>query len=229
MYHYISEPPPGSDAYRIDLSTTPDTFRQQMAYLRDNGFTTIDLYDLTMAITGQTELPEKPVLITFDDGYLDNYESAFPILREYGFEGTFFIVSEFVDRGREGYMTWPMIEEMAAAGHRIEPHSRTHPDLVGKTHEELVWEILGSLETITAHIGYQPRYFCYPGGAYDETTIKMLQELDFWGAVTTANGSWHGFDNRYEWRRLRLHNDTTMHDFVRLLDPEGTVRGKPPG
>ena len=83
--------------------------------------------------------------------------------------------------------------------------------------------------TIAAHIGYRPRYFCYPGGDYNEATIQVLRDLDYWGAVTTASGSWHGFNNRFEWERLRLHNFTTMADFVRLVDLEGTVGGKSPG
>lgn len=228
MYHYISEPPADADIYRVDLSVSPDMFRQQMAWLRDNGYSTIDFYELTRAIVGHAELPEKPVLLSFDDGYLDNYDAAFPILQEYGFKGTFFIVTDFVDSGREGYMTWPMIEEMSRAGHRIESHSRTHPDLRDKSRDGLIWEILGSQQTIAAHIGYTPRYFCYPGGDYNADTIQMLRELDFWGATTTANDTWHGFNERFEWGRLRIRNNTTLQEFANVLDLEDTVRGKRP-
>jgi peptidoglycan/xylan/chitin deacetylase (PgdA/CDA1 family) len=200
-----------------------------MTYLVENGYTTIDLYELTRAVAGYVELPEKPIVLTFDDGYVDNYEAAFPVLQEFGQKGTFFIITEFVDRGRGGYMTWPMIEEMARAGQRIESHSRTHPNLVGKPHEALVWEILGAHETLAAHIGYRPRYFCYPGGTYDEATTQMLRDLDYWGAVTTESGTWHGFNDRYEWTRVRVRHDTTMDEFIKLVDPKGTTRGKPPG
>lgn len=229
MYHYISEPPPGADIYRVDLSVTPESFRQQMAFLKENGYTPIDFYELSTAIVAHIELPEKPIILTFDDGYLDNYEQAFPILREFGFKGNFFVVTEFIDSGREGYMDWTMIEEMAAAGQRIESHSRTHPDLATKSRDGLIWEILGSQETLAAHIGYRPRYFCYPGGTYNEETIQALRDLDFWGAVTTENGTWHGFNDRFEWRRVRLRNTTSLDEFGRLIDLEGTVSGKQPG
>ncbi len=126
-------------------------------------------------------------------------------------------------------MTWEMIEEMSRAGQRIESHSKTHPDLTTKSRDGLIWEILGSQETIAAHIGYRPRYFCYPGGTYNDKTIEMLSELDFWGAVTTQNGSWHGFNDRFEWRRIRMRNTTTIEEFARLIDLEGTLHGKPPG
>ena len=229
MYHYISQPPADADVYRVDLSVTPDNFRQQLAWLRDNGYTGIDYYELSLAIVGFTELPEKPVLLTFDDGYLDNYTAAFPLLQEYGYKATFFVVTDFVDFNREGYMTWAMLEEMSRAGHRIESHSRTHPDLRDKDRDGLIWEMLGSQQTIAAHVGYTPRYFCYPGGDYNEATIQMLRELDFWGAVTTANDTWHGFNERFEWGRLRIRNDTTLQEFANVLDLEGTVRGKQPG
>jgi len=229
MYHYISEPPPGADIYRVDLSVTPDSFRQQMAFLSENGYTPIDMYSLSLAIVNRETLPEKPVILTFDDGYLDNYEHAFPILQEYGFGGTFFIVTDFVDRGREGYMTWEMIEAMSRSGQRIESHSKTHPDLATKSRDGLIFEILGAQETLAAHIGYRPRYFCYPGGTYNEETIQILSELDYWGAVTTQNGTWHGFDDRFEWRRVRIRNTTSITEFGRLLDMEGTLHGKPPG
>ena len=228
MYHYISKPPEDADEYRTDLSVTPDQFREQLSYLKDNGYTTIDLYDLSQAIVSQIELPEKPIILTFDDGYLDNYENAFPVLQEFGYEGTFFVVTEFIDKQREGYMTWAMVEEMARSGMRMESHSRTHPDLRGISRERLIWEILGSQETLAAHIGYIPRYFCHPGGWYDEATIQMLQELNFWGATTTQNGSWHGFDDRFEWRRVRIRNTTSLDEFARLVDLEGTISGKTP-
>ena len=113
-----------------------------------------------------------------------------------------------------------MIEEMAATGHRMESHSKTHPDLRGQDHETLIWQLLGSQETLAAHIGYTPRFFCYPGGHYDADTIAVLQELDFWGAVTTAGGEWHDFPGRYEWSRWRMRNTTNLAEFADMVSTE---------
>jgi len=226
MYHYISDPPEDSDKYRTDLSVAPDAFREQMVYLADNGFETVDLYDLSLAITGKRELPQKPVIITMDDGYRDNFENAFPILQEFGFSATFFIVTQPIDDGNKTYLSWKMVEEMADAGMRIEPHSKTHADLSIQEEEFIIYEILGSQETIAAHIGQTPRFFCYPGGRYNDTTIGIVSDLDFWGAVTTAGGKWHGFDDRFEWSRLRMRNTTTLPEFADFVDPNGTVSGK---
>lgn len=227
MYHYISEPPDDADKYRKDLSVTPEDFKQQLAYLAESGYESIDLYDLSLAITAKKELPEKPVVITLDDGYRDNYENAFPILQDAGMKATFFVVTDFIDEGRAGYLDWEMVEEMASAGMRIEPHSKTHPDLTGAERDYVIFEALGSQETIAAHTGYTPRYFCYPGGRYDDETMAIIEELDFWGAVTTADGSWHGFDDRFEWSRIRLRNTTALAEFADFVNLADTVSGKP--
>jgi peptidoglycan/xylan/chitin deacetylase (PgdA/CDA1 family) len=219
MYHYVSIPPEDADIYRTDLSVAPDNFRSQMQYLAEHGYTTISLYDLSRAITGKTDLPAKPVIITLDDGYLDNYQNAFPILKEYGLTATIFLATDFLDKGNPNYMTWDMVQEMAAYGIHFEPHSKSHSDLSEKSRDFLIWEILGSQQTVQAHTGTEARYFAYPSGRYDETTIQVLQELGFWGAVTTQGGKWHGFEDRYEWRRLRIHNYTTLPDFIDLVKP----------
>lgn len=217
MYHYVSIPPPGSDIYRRDLSVSPTDFRAQMQYLVDNGYTTVTLEDLSLAITAKRELPSRPVIITLDDGYRDNYEHAFPILRELGLTATIFVATDFVDRGDPNYLSWPMIAEMDAAGIRFEPHSKSHADLSGQTREVLLYEIKGSQETLAALLGRQPRYFAYPGGRYDAATIAVLEELGYWGAVTTAYDLWHGFEERFEWGRIRMRNSTTLAEFAELV------------
>lgn len=226
MYHYVSIPPEDADKYRVDLSVSPDAFREQMAYLAENGFETVDLYDLSLAIADKRELPEKPVILTFDDGYRDNYENAFPVLQEFGFQGTFFVVTQPIDDGNPHYLTWEMVKEMADAGMRIEPHSKTHADLSGREKDFIIYEVLGAQETIAAHTGQTPRYFCYPGGRYDEKTIEVLAELDFWGAVTTEGGKWHGYDERYVWQRVRMRNSTPLAEFASYVDPGEAVSGK---
>ena len=226
MYHYISLPPEDADKYRIDLSVAPEDFQQQMAYLAENGYNTITFEDLSRAIADKQDLPDKPVIITIDDGYRDNYENAFPILQEYGLKAMIFLVTDPIDQGNPNYMSWAMVEEMAAAGIRFGPHSKTHPDLRGQSRSTLIWQILGSQETIAAHIGYTPLYFSYPSGRYDKDTMAILQELNFWGAVTTMGGKWHGFNDRFEWTRVRVHNYTALPEFIDLVAPGDTVGGR---
>jgi peptidoglycan/xylan/chitin deacetylase (PgdA/CDA1 family) len=218
MYHYIRIPPEGADEYGVDLSVSPDAFRAQMEYLVANGYTTVDLYDITLAIVNQRELPPKPVVITVDDGYRDFYDSAFPVLKELGLKATLFVITDYVDRSEPNYVSWAMVAEMAQAGIRIEPHSKSHVNLNGRDRDFLIWEMLGSQETVAAHIGYTPRYFAYPGGRYDELAMEVLEDLGFWGSVTTYGGTWHGYMERFEWTRMRVRYTTTMPVFVDILE-----------
>jgi len=218
MYHYISVPPAGADKYRVDLSVPPDKFEQQLAYLAENGFSTVSLYDLLNHLSVGAPLPPRPVVLTFDDGYRDNYENAFPLLKKYGFTGTFFIVSDFINANRPEYMTWDMVREMAGAGMSIESHSRTHPDLRGRSFQFLVWEILGPIEAITHHTGRRPHFFCYPAGKYDRDVIAVLESVETWAAVTTNPGRRQTLDTAMLWPRMRVHGGGSLRDFARLVN-----------
>ncbi len=218
MYHYISVPPKDADVYRRDLSVSPADFEAQMAYLAQKSFTTIDLYDLSLAIAGKKSLPDKPIIITIDDGYIDNYENAFPILQRYGHNATIFVVTNFLNQQLPQYISWQMLIEMANAGIRFEPHSQTHADLRGGSSEFFQWQIQGSQQTLALYLGYTPRFFAYPSGRYDQSVIDALQKYDYWGAVTTLGGVWHGYHNRYEWRRLRVRSATSLSEFARMVE-----------
>ena len=218
MYHYVSEPPVGADIYRVDLSVRPNALREQLLFLRDNGYTTIDLYDLTRALAGHTQLPAKPVILTFDDGYRDNYYNAFNLLVEFGMKGTFFIITDYADTEAEAHMTWPMIEEMAQAGMSMESHTLNHPNLESLSWDDIVEQMRGSRDALAAHIGTTPRFLAYPAGRYNQDSIDVLYELGYWGAVTTNHGSFHQYHQRYELKRIRMRNTTTLWDFAAQLN-----------
>src|SRR5579859_6620537 len=174
MYHYVSDPPPGSDKYRVDLSVPPAKFAAQLHWLKDNGYQTIAPDDLYAALVGGRKLPDHPILLTFDDGYVDAYANAYPILQKYGFTGTFFLVTGFIDEGRPGFLNWDQVKEMSDAGMAMQNHSREHLDMRNRDHDWLVYQILGPEETIEAHTGIRPRFFCYPSGGFDDATIREL-------------------------------------------------------
>jgi peptidoglycan/xylan/chitin deacetylase (PgdA/CDA1 family) len=217
MYHYVSEPPADADVYRRDLSVTPEQLDAHLAYLQDEGYHVVTLDDLLYALTLGRPLPEKPVILTFDDGYEDNYINAFPLLKKRGITATFFIVTDWVNQDRPGYMTWPQIEEMAAAGQRFGSHSRDHPSLAGQSLDYLVWQALGSKESIEEHLGYHPRWVAYPSGSYDEQTIAVFASADYWGGVTTQQGATHTLDDIFELTRVRVRGSHTAHDLGSLL------------
>ena len=167
MYHYLSEPPTGSDKIRRDLSVTPARFAAHLDRLQSEGYTTISLYALMDYLTHGAPLPAKPVILTFDDGYLDNYTNAFPLLKAHGMTATFFVITDFLDEKRPEYMSWEMAREMLAAGMSIESHGRNHANLAGRDRDYLVWQALGSMETLQFELGVRPRFICYPAGRFD--------------------------------------------------------------
>jgi len=154
-------------------------------------------------------LPEKPLIITFDDGYADNYYNAFPLLKKYGFKATFFIITDFIDQRRPDFMTWKQIEEMAQAGMEIGAHGRDHSDLKGRPLDYLVWQILGSRQTLEAH-GIEPRFFSYPFGHYDDEVIKVLHSAHFWGAVTVHPGTLQTYEDVFRLKRIRVNGRESL-------------------
>jgi peptidoglycan/xylan/chitin deacetylase (PgdA/CDA1 family) len=217
MYHYVSRPPTDADAYRRDLSVSPEQFREHLAYLKDAGYSAVTLDDLLYALAQGRALPPKPVVLTFDDGYRDNYENAFPALREAGFTATFFIITDFVTEQRPEYMNWGQIEAMAAAGQQFGSHSRNHPNLAGQSIDYLVWQALGSKEAIEARLGQTPRWVAYPSGKYDPETIAVFRSAGFWGGVTIQQGTEHTLDGIFNLKRIRVRGSHTPADLARLL------------
>jgi peptidoglycan/xylan/chitin deacetylase (PgdA/CDA1 family) len=220
MYHYISTPPPGADRYRLDLSVPPERFESHLRYLQEQGYTSISLGDLVYHLTRGMPLPPKPIVLTFDDGYADNYTNAFPLLQKYGFRATFFVITDFVTEERPGYMTWPQLKEVLAAGMEVGSHGRDHPDLRGKPLDYLVWQALGSKETIEHHLGVTPRFVAYPSGSYDDQTIAVFQSAHFWAGLTTHQGDEHRSDRLFELKRIRVHGRHTAADLDTLLHME---------
>jgi peptidoglycan/xylan/chitin deacetylase (PgdA/CDA1 family) len=217
MYHYLSTPPSDADAIRRDLSVDPDQFEAHLAYLRQAGYETISFNQLILALSRDTDLPPKPVVITFDDGYRDNYENAFPLLRQYGYTATFFIFTQPIDHDSPNYLSWAMVTEMHKAGMEFGSHSYRHPDLSGRDVDFLVYEILGSKEAIEERTGEPVRFFAYPAGRYDELTIRVLASAHYWGAVTTQWGAEQSYDERFEMLRIRVRGNDTADDLADKL------------
>ena len=231
MYHYLSSPPSDADRYRRDLSVPPELFEQHLAYLKEQGYQTISLDDLTNTLALDRPLPPdtKPIIITFDDGYLDNYQNAFPLLQKYGFTGAFFVVTELAERASAGmiapdglryadaYMTWDQLRAMTAAGMDVECHARVHEDLTENDDERLVWQVLGCREMIENNLGRRPRYVAYPSGIYDERVAAMFASDGYWGGITTQQGVEQDSSRPFELKRLRVRSTTTPEQLAELL------------
>jgi peptidoglycan/xylan/chitin deacetylase (PgdA/CDA1 family) len=217
MYHYVSVPPPDADKYRLDLSVTPAALDAQIEYLALEGYTPIRVSDLTDYFLNGTPLPPKPIVLTFDDGYLDNYENAFPILKKYKFVATFFVITQFIEDGKPGYMSWNQLEEMAIEGMEIGSHTLDHPDLKGKSRAAQMNQIAGSKRMIESRIGTPVKSFCYPAGKYDGVTIDVLRSSGYLAAVTEIQGTRQSVNEMYEMRRIRVRGSYSVAEFAYWL------------
>ena len=186
--------------------------------MKDAGFVTISLRDLMLQLSIGQALPEQPVILTFDDGYIDNYTLAFPLLKEYGFTATFFLISGFLDQGKPEYISWDHVIEMHEAGMEFGAHSFDHPDLRGLRDESLVWQSLRPREAIEARVGEPVRFFAYPSGKYDQRVIDVIHSANYWAAVTIAQGAIHSSDRPFELKRIRMRGAYTLSRFVEVLD-----------
>jgi len=213
MYHHVAVPPPDSDAIYRDLSVSPTNFEGQLRYLIENGYQPITLSDLIMHLQVGQPLASKPVVLTFDDGFRDQYTNAYPLLKRYGFVATFFIITGFVDEGRDEYMSWAEIELLHANGMEIGSHSYTHPGLRGKSFDYIVWQVLGSKEAIEARTHEAVRFFSYPSGQYDQRVIDVLRSAGYWGAVTVEAGSLQSSQHPFELRRIRVRGGYLLRHF----------------
>jgi peptidoglycan/xylan/chitin deacetylase (PgdA/CDA1 family) len=185
--------------------------------MQNAGYTPIGLSALVEHLASGVPLPENPVVITFDDGYRDTYENAFPLLLEREMTAVFFVVTDFIDKGLPEYLTWDMAREMLSAGMSIESHGRNHVSLKNKDTDYLVWQALGSMETIEYELGVRPRFVSYPAGEYDQSTIDIFQSANYWAGLTTAQGATHSNQDLFELRRVRVRGTTSPQELTRLL------------
>lgn len=216
MYHYVDEEPPPAGPYADGLTVRTPDFVEELEYLAANGHHTVSLADAYLAMAGLGELPEKPVILTFDDGGLDNYEVAFPLLQRYGFTATFFVITKTV--GAQGQMGWDQLREMAEAGMSIQSHSVSHPDLTGVSAERLRSELADSRAAITEAIGEPGYVLSYPAGSYNERVKEAAQAAGYVMALATDRGADLDPYAVFEIKRKRVQAFLPISTFARLVE-----------
>ena len=187
MYHHLKDICESDDSECQQLTVTPQDFRDQVAYLNDNGYHTITFAELLAAFDGKASLPANPVIITFDDGWDDIYHVAYPILRDHGQRATFFISTNWITNV-EGVVGWDQIKEMSQGGMEFGSHSSTHPYLTESDPDALAWEIEASKAALEEHTGLPVTTMAYPFGLYDDTVIAALQAAGYRAACTIDPG-----------------------------------------
>jgi peptidoglycan/xylan/chitin deacetylase (PgdA/CDA1 family) len=174
-------------AYNIALSLTPQEFDDQMAFLYENGYHTITPDQLMGYLKYGRELPEKPILLSFDDGYLDNYTNAYFIMKKYGFTATIFLVTSKIGQDPR-FMSWDQIREMQQNGFVFGSHTVDHQPLTSLSPEAALNELEESSRIIEEQLGTKPRYFAYPSGAYNRQVEELVRQAGYRAAFTVRYG-----------------------------------------
>lgn len=204
-YHSIDE----SDSV---ISTRPQTFRRQMMFLKNENFNVVSLKTLGRHLLENKPLPPKTIVLTFDDGFQNFYTTAFPILNEYDFRATVFLITDFCGKfndwaenlpslERSRLMDWNEIRELSEYGYEFAAHSRTHPDLTRISIEKAESEMAESKSAIEDNLGIAAASFAYPYGKYN-ASIEQLARNYYKSACSTELGKVKAGDNPFTLKRL---------------------------
>lgn len=202
LYHYVEYIKDPGDTIRKSLDILPTTFEAEITTLKDAGYSFVTMADLANTLDDRVTLPSKIVVLTFDDGYRDFYTDVFPILKRYQVKATVYIVPNFLNKPNN-MDTW-MIKEIAKSGLvEIGAHTMNHAYLAGLPLKRVEYEVMQSKKYLEKLLGFRVVSFAYPYGAFDNTTIDVVEKAGFKSAVTTISGIFAQDLNRFFLYRIR--------------------------
>ncbi len=214
VYHVVRPSYPSDSAAVRALALTPETFDAEMLYLKNAGYHIVQFSDLESYFAHHTTLPSKPVILSFDDGWHDQFVYAFPILQKYGYTATFFIFTNAV--GHTGFLTWDNLHTLIAAGMTIGAHTRSHTYFTHILSTTTLWsEIDGSRKLLQKELGTPINEFAYPFGQYNSNIVSLVQAAGF----KAARGDYYtGEQSKSRLYGLSAINaPTTLPRFEQLL------------
>ena len=177
MYHSISELPAG---WAKDLCVPPEVFVEHLKYLKEQGYNVVTAPQAMILLKSRQNVMNT-VVLTFDDGYEDNYTRVFPLLEQYGFRGSFYVIGENVGKtlNRDGitkYMTYAQLKEMHEQGMEIGSHTMSHDPLVAIKPNFLPWEIYQPLNLFYEKMGFWISGIAFPNGSYNDAVIAEIRK-----------------------------------------------------
>jgi len=191
---------PGQTHEQRVLDVDDSVFVKQMEYLAKGGYRVVSFAALVDALEGKASIPKRSVVITFDDGWENQYRHAFPILRRFGLTATFFVFTDPVGTDPKT-MTWDQLRNLQDAGMTIGSHTRTHPVLPAH-HRALHNEVQMSRADIAQHLGRVPEFFAYPFGLWDQQSAEWAQRAGYRAARTYRGGAWNSARDVYHLRAV---------------------------
>ncbi len=209
VYHHV-RPQEGwaKTTWSWKMTVTRETFERQMQWLADKGYVTMTLDELTAAIRGETYLPEKPVVITFDDNNPTQYEVAVPIMEKHGQKAVFYLIAKYLDSAN--MLNRERALALQAKGNEIASHTMTHRALPGLNDEELAWELTESKRILEELTGKTINHVAYPGTAHNQRVRDAAKAAGYVTATimdpqyVTQDIDW------MKWPRIMMTDDTNL-------------------
>ncbi len=211
-YHRVA---PSGAVGLPDLIVDPANFAAELSALNAGGYHTIHQSQLFAALYYGAKLPSRPVIISVDDGYVDDVRTILPALQRWHMTATFFVITGRMTE--PGFLSAEQIRQLDRAGMDVGDHTAHHVDLRAITPSELRMETAGSRRTLDAVLGHPVYYFAYPFGAYNDTVISAVRAAGFTMAYTTAAGTTESTDSRLTWPRIHVGRSETPSGLVALL------------
>ncbi|SEQ85084.1 Peptidoglycan/xylan/chitin deacetylase, PgdA/CDA1 family [Streptomyces sp. yr375] len=221
MYHAVAADP--SDATRT-LSVTPEAFTEQLAVIADRGLTPLTTADLAARWRTGRPLPDRPVLITFDDGYEGVHRHALPALAKHGFPATLFVSTGWIrgaydtGGGLDTMLDWGQVRQLADGGVEIGGHSHSHPQLDQLDDARLRTELTRCRDIVADELGGPPASFAYPYGYSSRRVRAAVRGHGFAQALAVGNSLARRAQGPYALRRVTVRRTTDAAEFERLLD-----------
>ena len=227
MYHKISANP----AEEPNQTLVPlDRFREQMKYLAENGYNPVSMQELAAYLRGEQKLPQKPVVLTFDDGWLSVLD-ALPVLEQHRFKATFFIVTGYLEGNYPAFLRWGDLQRIAAnPAFEIGAHSITHPwdagnNLVawtegrtpGKSIRDAEAEIVQPKLLLEQKLSRPVRVYSWPSGWYNGKLVEIARQTGYVALATTAEGLNRPGDDPLAVKRYPVDGGFNLDQFKQLL------------
>jgi peptidoglycan/xylan/chitin deacetylase (PgdA/CDA1 family) len=210
MYHQIHD---DGDVSATPYTTSAADFVSQLQALCDEGFHTQSLREL---LKGEPD--KKSVVITFDDGYIDNYALAFPALRRLQLKATFFVIVSRI--GQPGYMTWAHLREMQKHGMEIHSHTLTHPHLETLPAEAIRTELFASRSILEHELATSIDFVSFPNGSYNDVVVQAAAEAGYAGSCTSDFGYFSPATTPYCIPRIAVRRHHGLSDFRKIVSKD---------